>query len=345
MSGGIDSSVTAYKLQKMGYNVIGVTFVMFDNSDGLDYNDAVNDAKIIASQLNIKHYTIDLRKEFKNQIVKYFVNSYISGLTPNPCALCNRTIKFKNIIDFADKIGVDKISTGHYALIKNKNGRYFVSQASDSWKDQTYFLWKLPQEYLKRIILPLSSYTKDQVREIAREQGFVNLLHKRESYDVCFVEGENYRHYLDNYLQKQNIQIPKGKIISEEGIELGEHSGITHYTVGQRRGLGIAADAPLYVKQIDKQNNTIIVAKREKMNRNVIRINNINLQKYTELDAEKSYLVRVRFRDKGQNAKIRLLEDGTAEVVFEKPVFGIAPGQSAVFYEGNDLVGGGEIIN
>ncbi len=345
MSGGIDSSVTALLLQKAGYEVVGVTFIMFDQADGSEFRDFVNDAKIIAAKLGIKHYTLDIREEFKNKIVNYFVNSYLSGLTPNPCALCNPTIKFKTLIDFADQLGFDYVSTGHYAVIKQENGRYFVSRASDEWKDQTYFLWDLPQDYLARTILPLSNYTKPQVREIAKEQGFTNLLHKRESFDVCFVEGENYRHYLDKYLEKENITTEEGDFVTEDGKVVGRHKGISHYTVGQRKGLGIAMGIPYFVKEIDKENNRIIVAPRENLNRKRIKIKDLNLQKYDTIGKNKTYHVKIRFRDKGQDAFILVKENDTAEIEFVEPVFGVAPGQSAVFYEGDDLIGGGVIVN
>ncbi len=345
MSGGIDSSVTAYLLQEEGYEVVGVTFIMFDQADGTEFRDYVNDAKIVATKLGIKHYTIDIREDFNNKIVNYFVNSYLSGLTPNPCALCNPTIKFKTLIDFADKIGFDYVSTGHYAVIKQEKGRFFVSRASDEWKDQTYFLWDLPQEYLSRTILPLSKYTKTKVREIAKNQGFTNVLHKRESFDICFVEGENYRHYLDNFLEKNKIKSQEGDFVTEDGKVVGRHKGISHYTVGQRKGLGIAMGIPYFVKKIDKENNRIIVAPRENLNRKTIQVKDLNLQKYDTIDENKTFHVKIRFRDKGQDASIRLKENNTAEIEFVEPVFGVAPGQSAVFYENNDLVGGGVIVN
>ena len=345
MSGGIDSSVTAHLLQEAGYEVVGVTFIMYDQADGSEFRDYVNDAKIIAAKLNIKHYTLDIREEFNKKIVNYFVNSYLSGLTPNPCALCNPTIKFKTLIDFADKIGFHYVSTGHYAIIKQEKGRFFVSRASDEWKDQTYFLWDLPQEYLARTILPLSKYTKTQVRKIAKNQGFTNILHKRESFDVCFVEGENYRHYLDNYLEKNKIITEEGDFVTEDGTVVGRHKGISHYTVGQRKGLGIAMGVPYFVKKIDKENNRIIVAPRENLNRKTIVVKDLNLQKYETIEKNKTYHVKIRFRDKGQDAIISIKEHNRAEIEFIEPVFAVAPGQSAVFYEDNDLVGGGVIIN
>ncbi len=343
MSGGIDSSVAAFLLKKQGYEVVGVTFIMFDDALQQEYRDYVNDAKIVADMLDIKHYTIDVREDFNKKIIKYFVNSYLNGLTPNPCALCNPTIKFKTLADFADKLDAYYFSTGHYAVIKKYNERYFVSKASDDWKDQTYFLWNLPQEYLRRSILPLSKLTKEKVREIAKKQGFTHLVHKKESYDVCFVAGGNYRHFIDDYIKKSDIIIKEGDFITEEGEIVGRHKGITHYTVGQRKGLGIAMGIPYFVKRIDIEKNQIIVAPRENVLSDALVLTNINLMKYPDLDGEKEFLTKIRFRDKGAMAKIRVVND-KAYLKFSKKVFGIAPGQSAVFYENDDLVGGGVIL-
>ncbi len=343
MSGGLDSSVSAYLLQEQGFEVIGVTFIMFDDKETGEFRDYVNDARIVADMLNMKHYVKDIREDFNKKIISYFVDSYMNGLTPNPCALCNPKIKFKTLIDFADELGIEYVSTGHYAIIKKENGRFFVSKPADDWKDQTYFLWRLSQEYLRRTILPLSELTKDQVRQIAVEQKFTNLIHKRESYDVCFVAGDNYRAYLDRYLKEKHLTVEEGDFVTEDGKVVGRHKGITHYTVGQRKGLGIAMGVPYFVKKIDKESNRIIVAPRENTQSNSLIINDINLMKYEQLPTEKRFLTKIRFRDGGHLASVKI-DENKAIVTFDEPVFGVAPGQSAVFYEGNDLVGGGVIV-
>ncbi len=343
MSGGIDSSVAAYLLKEKGFEVIGLTFIMFDEPTQTDFRDYVNDAQIVASKLDIKHYTLDLRKKFKNTIIKYFVQSYLNGLTPNPCTLCNPHIKWKYLAEFADSININLLATGHYSYIKKNNGRFYISKAADDWKDQTYFLWDMPQKYLKKTIFPLSEITKDKVREIAAKLNFKNLVHKRESYDVCFIRNTNYRHFIDEYIKKNNIKMCPGEIITEDGKVVAKHKGITHFTVGQRRGLGVAMGEPYFVKKIDKDKNRIIIAPRKNLKSNTLFIKNYNLMKYDKIISDKKFLTKIRFRDNGTFAFLEK-HNNLLKVNFDEPTFGIAPGQSAVFYEDNDLVGGGIII-
>ncbi|MEA3450683.1 MAG: tRNA methyl transferase PRC-barrel domain-containing protein, partial [Bacteroidota bacterium] len=257
----------------------------------------------------------------------------------------NPTIKFKTLIDFADKLGIDKVATGHYSIVKKnkKNNRYFLSKPADDWKNQTYFLWDLPQEYLKRLILPLSNLKKDKVKKIAVKNNFVQLAEKKESYDVCFLAGTNYRDFVDEKVKQMKIDIPKGDFITEDGTVVGKHNGIAHYTIGQRKGLGFAMGIPYYVKNIDKEKNQIIVAPKENLSKNQLTIKDINSVKYLQIPENKKFLTKIRYRDKGKMATVEFKEN-TAFVTFEEPVFGITPGQSAVFYENNDLVGGGIIV-
>ncbi len=345
MSGGIDSSVAAILLKKKGFDVVGVTFLMTDN-DKNNFESNINDAKIVAQKLKIKHYVVDVRKDFNSKIINYFVNSYVNGQTPNPCALCNPTIKFKTLIDFADKLGIEKVSTGHYTIIKkSKANRYFFSKPKDDWKDQTYFLWDLPQDYIKRTILPLSKIKKSKVKKIAEKKGFTDLVNKKESYDVCFVKEDSYTDFINKKITDMKINIPEGDFVTEEGIVVGRHKGITYYTVGQRKGLGIAMGIPYYVKKIDAQKNQIIVAPKENTYNNSLILKNINMLKYSKLPENKKFLVKIRYKDKGKMATIKIQRDNTALLEFDSPVFGIAPGQSAVLYENNDLVAGGVIIS
>lgn len=342
MSGGIDSSVSAHLLQEKGYEVIGVTFIMFDEPDKTEFRDFVNDAQIVANKLGIKHYTVDIRNEFKSKIINYFIESYLKGLTPNPCTLCNPNIKWKSLIDFADSIDVEYVATGHYSILKSENDRIYISRAVDDWKDQTYFLWDLPQKHLKRSIFPLSNLKKEAVREIAAKMGFKNLLNKRESYDVCFIKNTDYRHFIDEYIDDKKITIEEGDFVTEDGKIVGRHKGIAHYTVGQRKGL-VAMGVPYYVKKIDKENNQIIIAPRENLSSNELFVKNFNSMKYDIFPADKKFHTKIRFRDSGSLAKVEKQGD-LLKVIFDEPVFGVAPGQSAVFYEGEDLVGGGVII-
>ncbi len=342
MSGGIDSSVAAKLLQNKGFEVIGVTFIMYDEPNDSNFREYVNDAQIIASQLGIKHYTVDIRKEFKAKIINYFVESYLNGLTPNPCTLCNPNMKWKSLIDFADSLDIELVATGHYSYIKNESGRFYISQAKDDWKDQTYFLWDLPQKYLARSIFPLSEFVKDKTREIAAEYGFTNVLQKRESYDVCFIKNTDYKHFINEYIEDKNISIEEGDFITEDGKIVGKHKGITHYTVGQRKGL-VAMGVPYFVKRINKDDNTIVIAPREDLNSQTMYVKDYNSMKYADFPTDKKFITKVRFRGKGTPASIE--KDGDLlKVTFDTPVFGVAPGQSAVFYENDDLVGGGVIV-
>lgn len=343
MSGGVDSSVCVDLLQKKGYEVIGLTFVMSEEPDSNGFIDFVNDAKIVAKNFGIKHYVVDLKEEFEEKIINYFVESYLNGQTPNPCVLCNPTVKWKNLIDFANTIGIEQVATGHYAYIKNENGRVYLSQPADDLKNQTYFLWDLPQEYIKRTIFPLTDFKKPQVKELATKLGLVKHAEKAESYDVCFIKDKDYRIYLDKKLEARNIILKPGDFVTEDGTIVGKHDGIAHYTIGQRKGLGVAMGVPYYVKKIDKSKNQVIIAPRENLTSRQLLVRDYSFMKYTEIEDGKTFLTKVRYRDSGNLATITKKGDNLL-VEFKNDVFGVTPGQSAVFYENNDLVGGGIII-
>lgn len=344
MSGGIDSSVAAKLLIDSGFEVIGLTFVMYKSEEFTDFNSSINDAQIIATKLGIKHYTIDISEDFELKIINYFVNSYLNGKTPNPCTLCNRIVKFKHLLDFADKVDSFYVATGHYAKINQNGNRFFISKATDLWKDQSYFLWNLTQEQLQRTIFPLNDLTKDGIRQIAAENDFTNVLHKRESYDVCFIRDVDYRVYINRFIEKNSISIQSGDFVTEDGKVVGQHNGITHYTIGQRKGLGFAMGIPYYVKSMDLQTNRIIVSSRENLNGNSLILKDVNLQKYAEFDKNIQFTTKIRYRDVGHLSGV-IKEKDVYKVNFSENVFGIAPGQSAVFYENDDVVGGGIIEN
>jgi len=343
MSGGVDSSVSVHLLTKAGYEVIGLTFIMSEDESVPGFLNFVNEAKIVASKFGIKHYVVDLKEEFENTIIKYFVESYINGKTPNPCVLCNPTVKWKNLVEFAQNIGIDKVATGHYAVIKKYNNRYYISQPADVWKNQTYFLWNLPQDYLSKTLFPIGDYLKSDVKKIAMELGVTEQAEKTESYDVCFIKDKDYREYLNKKLEEYNISTKAGDFVTEDGKIVGKHNGISNYTIGQRKGTGIAMGEPFFVKRIDKEKNQIVIAPRINMLQKNFRIENVNLMKYEKFEEDKIYHTKIRYRDKGNPAKIKISEN-KYYVEFENEVFGITPGQSAVFYEDNDLVGGGEIV-
>ncbi len=344
MSGGLDSSICVDLLQKSGFEVIGVTFIMFKDPNDAESLDFINDAKIVAGHFGIKHYVVDLSKEFENQIINHFTSSYLVGQTPNPCVLCNPNIKWKYLIEFADDLGVQKVATGHYAVIKKENGRYFLSQPADDKKNQTYFLWDLPQEYLKRTIFPLNKLKKETIKEMAENIGLKKIARKSESYDICFIKNKDYRVYLNDRLEKDKIVLEPGNFVSETGQILGKHTGIAHYTVGQRKGLGVAMGVPYYVKKIDKKSNEIVIAPRENLTSKQLLVKDYSFMKYADIKDDMTFLTKIRYRDAGSMARVSK-KDNFLLVEFEKDVFGVTPGQSAVFYENEDLVGGGEIFS
>ncbi len=341
MSGGVDSSVSAYLLLKNGYKVVGITFINFDKQKPDDYQ-FIDDAKYVAQKLGIEHYVVDIRKDFKNKIIDYFVQEYRRGRTPNPCVICNRIIKWKLFIQIADELGIEKVSTGHYSNLKYENGRYFISRGKDELKDQSYFLWNLPQEYLSRSLFPLSNMTKSEIKEIAKEIGIKTIAEKKESYDVCFIRSGDYRQFLTDYFDKYNIKLQEGNFVDENGNILGKHKGLPFYTVGQRKGLGIAAGYPLFVKSLNVEDNSITVVPREKLAVKQIEVQKVNFQKYESIDPNKIFTVRIRYKDKGAQAKVSVKDDKLI-IDFLEPVYGVAPGQSAVVYEQDDLVCGGII--
>lgn len=343
MSGGIDSSIAAYLLIQQGFEVIGITFIMFDEPQKKYYNKTIIDAKIIANKLNIKHYVIDLKKEFNDIIINNFIETYKTGQTPNPCVLCNPTIKWKNLIDFADSIGVEKIATGHYAMIKNYDNNYFLSVPADEWKNQIYFLWNLSQKQLERTIFPLSQFSKQKIKEIANELNFMNLIKKRESYDICFIKNKDYRQYLKDYFDKNKIDIPIGKIITNNNSEIGTHSGLPYYTIGQRKNIPQINGKTYYVTKIDYDKNLLIVGSNVDLEKNEIYVKNYNFMKNINLKITNIFLIKIRYKDKGVFGKI-YMENDYLKIILDEKISSVASGQSVVFFENNDLIGGGIIV-
>ena len=343
MSGGIDSSIAAYLLQQQGYEVIGLTFVNYiENQDDPSELQFVNDAKHIADFLGIRHVVVDIQESFKT-IIDYFVKEYFAGHTPNPCVICNPTIKWDVLVKHADLFDAQYIATGHYAIKKYADRRYFISQGLDKGKDQSYFLYRLPQQFLQRTIFPLGHLHKQEIRQIAGELGLTNLVNKRESYDVCFIRSDDYRDFIRQYSAREGLKITPGEIVDINGKVVGRHNGISFYTIGQRRGLGIALGYPAYVVDIDAQKNRIIVGPRDALARDRLSVENYSLMKYATLpDDGLKVRIKIRYRDAGADAIIKPKDD-RIEVLFDTPAYGVTPGQSAVFYEGEDVVGGGII--
>lgn len=349
MSGGIDSSATCLMLQEQGYEVVGVTMRTWDTpskftSKEQEYPDYILEARNLAEQLDIVHYVVDKRKEFKNQIVGYFVNEYLQGRTPNPCVMCNPLFKFRVLTEWADKLDCPYIATGHYSKIEQHNGLYYIVAGEDGLKDQSYFLWRLGQDVLSRCLFPLGEYAKLQVRNYLREKGFEAKSQGAESMEICFIEGD-YRDFLREQLPDIDTRVGKGWFVNAEGIKLGEHKGFPYYTIGQRKGLEIALGHPAYVLKINPQKNTIILGDSAQLKTTYMLVEDIRMANPQELFIVKDLSVRIRYRSKPIPCSVKRLENGKLLVYFLEEASAITPGQSAVFYEGKRVIGGAFIAS
>lgn len=353
MSGGIDSSVAAMLLHEQGYEVIGVTMKTWDyqssgsakKTSGCCSLDDINDARILAVNMGFHHLIIDIREEFDKFIVSNFVNEYLAGRTPNPCVLCNTHIKWEALIKRANQLDCEFIATGHYAQVREENNRFIISKGVDEWKDQSYVLWGLSQQNLKRTILPLGKFKKNEIRQMAKERGFEELSNKAESYEICFVPDNDYRSFLNHKVEGLQEKLAGGDFVDTSGKFLGKHRGYPFYTVGQRKGLEIALGEPYFVVRIHPETNQVVLGTKEELNKQVMFVKEPNLIKYESLTREIEALTKIRYKDAGTFSTLSSLESGNIKVDFHAPVSGIAPGQSAVFYEENDLLGGGFICN
>lgn len=350
MSGGLDSSVAAILLQEQGYELIGATYRPWDSisracmekETGCCSVDAIFEAKNMAKKLGFDHHIIDFRKEFRETVINNFIDEYLNGRTPNPCVLCNAYIKWGDLLSKADELGCEYVATGHYAKIKNENNRLFLSKGIDKLKDQSYFLWMLSQENLKRTLFPLGNYQKTEIRKLAEQKGFTKIANKRESQEICFIPDNDYRRFLKEEVPELINKIGKGNFVSTSGKILGKHNGYPFYTVGQRKGLEIAVGHPLYVVKIDKNRNEVILGTKEELTRKIMVVNGLISNKYEVIPNNIEVYTKIRYRNKGHLS--RLVKDNNAiQVEFYDEISAIAPGQSAVFYEGNDLIGGGFI--
>jgi tRNA-uridine 2-sulfurtransferase len=352
MSGGIDSSVAAVMLHEEGYEVIGITMKTWDYASsggskketGCCSLDSINDARNIAVNLGFPHYIIDIREEFGDYVIDYFTNEYLDGRTPNPCVMCNTHIKWDSLLKRADKLGCEYIATGHYAKIKTENNRHFISKGIDETKDQSYVLWGVSQQSLARTKFPLSDLKKETIKQMARDMGLFDLANKAESYEICFVPDNDYRGFLKRRVDGLEEQVAGGEFVLEDGTVVGKHEGYPFYTIGQRKGLGIALGYPIFVTDIQKDTNRVVLGVEEGLLKNGMTVNNVNLMKYDNL-IDKNIIchTKVRYNDKGANASLIQRPDNKIIAKFENPVKSIAPGQAAVFYEGDDVVGGGWI--
>ncbi len=350
MSGGIDSTVTAMMLHEQGYEVIGITMKTWDyaNSGGTKKEtgccslDSINDARQVAVDMGFHHFIVDIREEFGDYVIDNFVDEYLAGRTPNPCILCNTHIKWQALLRRADALDCEFIATGHYAIIKEENGRKFVSKGKDERKDQSYVLWGLSQECLNRSIFPLGPYTKPEVRKMAFDWGYTDLSKKGESYEICFIPDNDYRGFLKRRVDGLAEKVDGGNFVDTNGNVLGQHQGYPFYTIGQRKGLGMAFGEPMYVTEIQPQTNTVVLGKVDELFRNGMKVGQLNAMKYDPLPDHLEVITQVRYNDPGTLSTI--VNDGDQVYVeFFANVKGIAPGQSAVFYEGDDVIGGGII--
>ncbi|MFZ1678972.1 MAG: tRNA 2-thiouridine(34) synthase MnmA [Saprospiraceae bacterium] len=351
MSGGIDSTVTAMILQDQGYEIIGITMKTWDyatsggdrKETGCCSLDSINDARQVAVEKGFHHFIVDIREEFGDYVINNFVDEYLHGRTPNPCVLCNTHIKWEALLKRADALGCDYIATGHYARIGQQDGRYFIQRAVDHNKDQSYVLWGLSQECLKRSMFPLGEMTKPEVRQLAADYGYLELSKKAESYEICFVPDNDYRGFLNRRVPELAEQVNGGAFVNRNGDVLGQHKGFPFYTVGQRKGLGMAFGEPMFVSEIIPETNTVVLGKEDELIRNSMLVSGLNLLKYDKLPERMESLTKIRYRDSGTMSELTQLDNLKVEVSFLANVRGIAPGQSAVFYEGDDVIGGGII--
>ena len=350
MSGGVDSSVAAILLKEKGYEVIGLTMKTWDyvtsgsknKETGCCSLDSINDARNIAVDLGFHHTILDIREEFGDYVIDYFTDEYMNGRTPNPCVLCNTHIKWEALLKRADKLGCKYIATGHYANINSNNGRYFVSKGKDINKDQSYALWGISQENLSRTIFPLGNLKKSEIKKIATDRGYDNLVKKSESYEICFVPDNDYRNFLKQRVKNIDKKVKKGNFIDENGNVVGKHNGYPFYTIGQRKGLGIELGYPVYVTEINKEKNEVIIGTFDELKRNGMYVDKLNFMKYKSIDGRLNSVTKIRYNDKGNESIIEQIDD-SIKVYFGDGVNAITPGQAAVFYEGNDVIGGGWI--
>ena len=351
MSGGIDSTVTALMLHQQGYEVVGITMKTWDyaasggskKETGCCNLDSFNDARMAAVQHGFAHYILDIREEFGNFVVENFVDEYLAGRTPNPCVLCNTHIKWRALLKRADALDCEFIATGHYASVyQHENGRHVITRGIDETKDQSYVLWGLQQDLLSRTLLPLGTYRKTAIRQMAHDFGYPELAKKSESYEICFVPDNDYRGFLKRKVEGLEEKVEGGFFVNKEGMILGQYKGYPSYTIGQRKGLDIALGKPAYVTSIDPGTNTVVLGDEEDLEKEEMRVAKLNWIKYEGLTSEMEVTTKIRYKDKGSLSMISPSDTGV-NVRFYDKAKGIAPGQSAVFYEGDDVIGGGII--
>lgn len=346
MSGGVDSSVAALRMKEQGYDCVGVTMKLYDNEDLGSPREAtccsaddIEDARSVAYRIGIPYYVVNYKDDFKAKVMEPFVDSYMKGCTPNPCIECNRHLKFEHLYRTAKELGCDVIVTGHYARITHEDGQYQLRRAADSAKDQSYVLYSLTQEQLAHTVFPLGELSKEQVRQAAQEYGFANS-DKRDSQDICFIPDGDYKKFME---EKYGVHAGTGQFVSVTGEVLGEHQGYYGYTIGQRKGLGIAAKHPLYVVDIKPQENQVILGSNDDLFRTTLEAENFNWILNRDYEGE-ILQAKIRYRQQAQDAYIRRLENDRVQVTFTEPQRAITRGQAVVVYQKDIVIGGGTIL-
>ncbi|MDD6154482.1 MAG: tRNA 2-thiouridine(34) synthase MnmA [Eubacteriales bacterium] len=347
MSGGVDSSVALYLVKEAGYEAMGVTLKLYENETvGIKDKTCcsladMEDARSVAYKMGVPYRVFNFSDDFEQEVIDRFVAAYEKGWTPNPCIDCNRYIKFKKLYERARDIGYDYVATGHYARVEydEASGRYLLKKATDNHKDQTYVLYSLTQDQLAHTLFPLGGMVKDETREIAEDQGFINA-RKRDSQDICFVPDGDYAGFIENFTGKE---YPEGDFVDQDGNVLGRHKGIIGYTTGQRKGLGLALPHPMYVKEKDVEHNRVVLAPNEELFTTELKVSDFNWIAFEKPDAPFRGEVKVRYSQKAAPATITAGDDGTVSIVFDEPERAVTKGQAAVVYQGDNVVGGGTI--
>lgn len=348
MSGGVDSSVAAYLLKEQGYNVIGVTMQIWQDEEpqiqseqgGCCGLSAVEDAKRVASSIGIPHYVMNFKNCFKEQVIDYFIAEYLAGRTPNPCIACNRYVKWEALLKRSMDIGADYIATGHYARIDHlENGRYAVRNCVTAEKDQTYALYNLTQDQLSRTLMPVGDYTKDEIRQIAKKIGLA-VADKPDSQDICFVPDGDYAGFIERNCEQVP---PPGNFVDADGVVLGRHKGIVHYTVGQRRGLQLSMGKRIFVSRICPETNEVVIGDNEDLMKQTVQTDAFHFMSVEDIKEDTPVVAKIRYNHKGAEAVLHKREDGKIECIFAGPQRAVTPGQALVCYQGEYVLGGGVI--
>lgn len=342
MSGGVDSSVSALLLKEQGYEVIGTTMELFAGSSCCNTNTYI-DAKNVCNQIGVPHFIYNFKDEFKKYVIDDFINCYSNCLTPNPCIECNKFMKFGLMYEKAKELGCEYIATGHYAKTEysEKYDRWVLKKSKAGKKDQSYVLWNIPKNLVEHIVFPLADFeSKDEIRKIAKENN-LKTANKPDSEDICFIPDGNYKRFLE---ENSNLKPKKGNIVHVNGTVLGKHNGLYNYTIGQRKGLGISYKEPLFVVGFNRAKNEVIVGEKEYIYKTEMIVKNINLLLVDKIEDSMKVSVKTRYSSKEEMATIEMVDEDTIKVVFDNPVARITPGQSAVFYLDDIVVGGGKIV-